>query len=760
MKKSSQIFRNAIMLNLMILMIASSSFAQLQSRNTQGEFWWGNVEITNYTRRITVHPYFLDIEEDIELAPYGWRKPQNNLNTLEIVGSFNLPTQSVITGILIWDGDNLLQGKLKGKQIARAEYEEVVDRETAPPPRPRDPILIEKMSVSGEVDRYNCSIYPVEWGKSRRIRIRYLCPQRYINGELMLQVPQSLATEADKYPSKITQKISAYGDIERLKMISHLDTTIYSLPANLNDDYNIAKLRNTYIKIPESENSLMVKTSFGKGNWQGNYAMYWGTPPDSLLIKAGLRREIVFLWKWNFWHTFVYNDDSTKSVSPYGTEAINQARQIYNSNNAITQSGDKVGLLLEKGTPEQNKMFALCKKNTETYDSLQSFLASIDSSYLLSTISGASPPIQVRIPENERENFFSRSTQSFDISLKLICNLFSEHEKVLKHIVFISAGPVPEMPNLENFYEGTDHILSDKITISAYGSSPRYPTGYWPGVPMYRIVEKHALLDDGEFTNSFWIPNKKDAQFSVTMRNAKKSYTHELTQLVPRYKYDYYTYDTLPADTFTFFGHSTTPWSDAVEWKAYNTDDDILATHSYIPPTLSVLSDTFCVKLWAGANAPVSDTSFLTNRGPRYGIVDEQYSLLALEQDVVSQPEKELLENQGVPFLSDDEIFLSKPLDENDPSSISTKISKVNSSQYAFLRIGKGSFKLLVPKNEKVKSIRIFDLRGRLVFILHGNRINYGNIITFQNNGRLSRGIYTVVVETNVKRHVEGFQIL
>lgn len=758
---------------LSVLLFSYPSYAWIGSRQTHGTGWWGSASLTKFDRRIIVHPYFLDIEEDIELAPSG-QMPPDNLNTLEISGDFSLPAQSVITGILIWDGDNLLQGKLKGKEDARAAYEDVVDRNTTPPPRPRDPILIEKLDSQIEwdsynkttmnIDRYNCSIYPVTWGSSRRIRIRYLCPQKYINNELVMQIPPSFSTEVYECLTNVSQKISSYGDIDRITIRSYLDTTDYSLPTTLDIKYDQIQLDNTYLKIPETENSMMVKTGFKDGDWKGNYAMYWGTPPDSLLIKAGLRREVVFLWKWNFWHTFVYDDNSTKTISPYGIEAINQARQIYLSNINITSAGDKVGLLLEKGTPESNRMFPLCRNNSKTFDSLQSFLASIDSSHLLSAISGVAPPIKIRVPEGERENFFSQSTQAFDVSLKVICSLFSEHEKVLKHIVLISAGPVPEMPNLEDYYHGSDDILEGKITISAYGSSPRYPSGYWPGIPMYRIVEKHALLSDGEYVNRLWIPEKKRARYSVTIRNSNHSYTMEPSNIIGGIigweKGNYiYQYDTLSVDTILFSGHSTSQWSDTLEWKAFNSQKKELATYKSVPTIQSIENDTLCVKLWAGTNSPVSDTSFTSNRGARYGVVDKQYSLLALEEDVVSQADKELLENRGLPFLKDDEIFVSEA-SQTSQTSIREKLQQVNISMLTYNQMGSGSFRVLFPGNETIKTLRIYDLGGRVVFQSDKHLTGTEKTFTFHNNGRLRNGLYTVVIETNLNRYVKRFQIL
>lgn len=746
-------------MSFILLFTSSPIFATLNARQTKGRNWWGYVELVDAVRRITVHDYFLDIEEDLVLQPRNSWQPYDNLNTLEIFGTFNLPSQAVITGVLIWDGDKLLRGKLKSKVTARQEYEDVVGAREV-----RDPIIIEKISNPyNDFDIYNIAVYPVEWGKSRKIRIRYLCPQKYYGHELMMQIPPSISTEVSFYPSTITQIISAYDNIEKIKLLTLLDTNTYSLPYTLTDKFDINRLKSTYLKIPSGDNSMLVKTNFKEGNWKGDYVMYWGTPPESLLIKSGLRREIVFLWKWNFWNTFVYKDNFSKSISPYGREAINQAKQIYNSNIKITNAGDKVGLLLEKGSPDINKMFPLCVENSRTFDSLQSFLSSIDTTYLLSTISGVAPPIQIRIDEDERENFYTRSTQSFDISLKLICSLFSEHEKIVKHIVFISAGPVPEMPNLEDFYKGSDEILNNKITISAYGSSPRYPTGYWPGVPMYRIVEKHALVSDGEFVNNFWVPLKKKTNYSVTLKNSNNSYTTDLYQIISHGNYRYtdwryiYTYDTIPVDTMFFSGHTTSKWNDAIEWKAFDENKNILAVYNFIPKICNLPNDTFFVKLWAGTNNPVSDTSFLSNRGARYGIVDENYSLLALEQDVLSQAEKELLECGGLPFLADNEIFISN----TDEKSLATrKLSKTVIASPVFEYLGNGSFKIILPGNEQVTRIKIFDLRGRLVIQLQKNITQIGNVVSIVNSCRFSKGFYTIVIDTNVKQYVKCFNIL
>lgn len=61
---------------------------------------------------------------------------------------------------------------MKTKDFARKQYEEVVDRNSTVPPRPHDPVLLELVGDNN----YDISIFPLGWGGTRKLRIRYLIP--------------------------------------------------------------------------------------------------------------------------------------------------------------------------------------------------------------------------------------------------------------------------------------------------------------------------------------------------------------------------------------------------------------------------------------------------------------------------------------------------------------------------------------------------------------------------------------------------------
>ena len=147
--------------------------ATFRSQSTQGKTWTGTVSITDERFNITVHRDYLDVELEW-VFEVGGQAPEENRDALEIVGNVNLEQGSIVIGMLLWYKDELLKAKLKRKNVAREQYEEVVDRNAIVPPRPRDPVIFE---YGWAQDNYDISIFPVSWEGSRKLRLRYLVPR-------------------------------------------------------------------------------------------------------------------------------------------------------------------------------------------------------------------------------------------------------------------------------------------------------------------------------------------------------------------------------------------------------------------------------------------------------------------------------------------------------------------------------------------------------------------------------------------------------
>lgn len=121
--------------------------------------------------RIHITTTYLEVEEEVLLEATLSPNFIGDDNSIELFGSFQLPEGSIIRSSILWFGEDILKGKLMDTRLARELYEDVVQRDEMII-IPRDPSLIEKTSANG----YAYSIYPVELGGTRRMRVRYDIP--------------------------------------------------------------------------------------------------------------------------------------------------------------------------------------------------------------------------------------------------------------------------------------------------------------------------------------------------------------------------------------------------------------------------------------------------------------------------------------------------------------------------------------------------------------------------------------------------------
>lgn len=167
--------KSCLILILIVMGLGSKTFGQqgayFHIEATQGDQWFGSAETIKEDMRITVHPNHLDIELEWVIKTTGF-PPAEHRDALEILGDINFQNKVTVVGMLVWYKDMVLKGKLKTRDLARRQYEEVVDRNVKIPPLPRDPVLLEKMGDN----RYRMSIFPVSWGGTRKVRLRYLVP--------------------------------------------------------------------------------------------------------------------------------------------------------------------------------------------------------------------------------------------------------------------------------------------------------------------------------------------------------------------------------------------------------------------------------------------------------------------------------------------------------------------------------------------------------------------------------------------------------
>jgi hypothetical protein len=200
------------------------------TKNEGGGYNSGTCALTSASVKVRVHPAFLDVEEDAEIGVVGSVSIGNDPKSLEIVANFSLPPGSAITGALLWDGNTILQGKLLDRKAADSLYEEFVDRNSTPPARPRDPIILEKTGDG----TYRFRIYPVTLGYSRHMRIRYQLPP--VVGPEGVQMPIKAAVSSLFPDSRLQVPVT----IENGGITPKI---IFAMPGNIRTEMTLPRTR-------------------------------------------------------------------------------------------------------------------------------------------------------------------------------------------------------------------------------------------------------------------------------------------------------------------------------------------------------------------------------------------------------------------------------------------------------------------------------------------------------------------------------------
>ena len=155
---------------IIIFIYVNLLFAQMW-QTTQGGYssMWCNIDSLKI--RVIVHPLSIDIEEEAVITTTGWLHNGGDANSLEIFGTFTMPTNRLIRSFILWENNHILKAKLQDKNVAKQEYEKVIRRFQDTLIFPRDPAIITYEKDSAGQATYSYAIYPVELNKGRKIRI-------------------------------------------------------------------------------------------------------------------------------------------------------------------------------------------------------------------------------------------------------------------------------------------------------------------------------------------------------------------------------------------------------------------------------------------------------------------------------------------------------------------------------------------------------------------------------------------------------------
>jgi hypothetical protein len=451
---------------------------RFRSQSTQGNPWTGSATIIEERFNITVYPDYLDVEHDWVFKVSG-TEPDTFKDALEIVGNFSLEDKSVLVSMITWYKDMVLKAKLKKNDVARAEYEEVVERDSDAPPPPRDPVLIE---LVGD-DLYDISIFPVTFGKTRHVRFRYLVPAFMVNGENKIGYPHAFINDA-RVNIRQAPGVNQYR-IETRSGTKEFDNTSYAALSSADYSFTPSNRDKRIIHIVpvlpgEIQGSRLYIGDFATEEFSGQVAHFTAMTTKEILEHLNMPQDYVILWRWNH----------TKYMAQYAAQIVDQCILLQEFLNSLEAANKRAALIIDKQGGERIT-FSLGARGSREYDNLMNYLVALQAEMAM-----VQPPVSRGGGGSGYYPDVHRAFQEFEDALRAAMDMFDNQNQSLKHLLILCAGPSVVHRYVSDQNVNWDNSINVALMTSFFKGSGKYSNSlgsdsYWPGVDLGAFINRN-----------------------------------------------------------------------------------------------------------------------------------------------------------------------------------------------------------------------------------------------------------------------------
>lgn len=176
----------------------SMPFAQTQLKVMDPQNWYdhpGSIDEAS----LVIKPKGIYMEVNMYLtfsAQESFFYPED---TLEVILDFKLPEDAIVHDSWLWIDDEIIKADIIDRWTASEIYEEIVDRR-------QDPSILFKDGA----DVYQLRIFPMAANSTRMVKISYLTPTKWRNGEVLVDLPYEILA-------------ASYVPLETVEVITYLD---------------------------------------------------------------------------------------------------------------------------------------------------------------------------------------------------------------------------------------------------------------------------------------------------------------------------------------------------------------------------------------------------------------------------------------------------------------------------------------------------------------------------------------------------------
>lgn len=729
-----------------IAALASPSAAVLFPQSLNGRTGWANL----VDSRLTIHvgPQWIDVEEEAEIHVEPIRTESNMLWIVE--GTFEVPKGTAITGCMLWNGDTLLMGKLRGKQEANAIFDSLV-----PPRNPawaRDPLLVEQLTET----TYGLKLFPFEPNGTRRFRLRYLVPRPSGSSEISVKPLMSRSLNGT-IPASFRLRLR--GDEKNLRIVQNGAVWPVDLPSSEKVDLSSsADVRLRWSNGASSEAGNALRGSQVSGGWAGDYVMFSGAVPDSILSKVNLKSETVVLWSWIQPRSFVsscydYNAGTGSCVTSQGYEAISQAAQIRSIAQSLVGSGNRVGMVADEGLEDSLKVFSLGDSGSSSWRSMNAWLGGVNADYLKSRIpaSGGAGGVATNLS-------VSRNRSRFQVDLRRVATLYSADSGIVRHLIVVTAGVTASSATLD---EVDASILPSGVSVTSTNFGGRsyvydYSKGYytigdfpkatWPGIDLEGLVQARPGAATTEVRDGLRLPRVRTR---LPVRLSIGSASGRIGRNVVLQK------DVSGRFLASLNAHGNA-LSRTLTWAIYGDSGETLASWEQTPAWKEMAGDSVFPRLWSKSEVPLSPIFEDRYLGPIFGVVDFHHSLLATPADTVGALRQAALRDSGVPFLTYAEIFPRQGFGEEgelgdggEGPDVTLRARHAGSHDLKLSWLAGLRTLRIQLEGLSAQALEIRDLRGRLLATYSASQLDGLKSLDWAAPAGLGRGMLLVSVRTS-----------
>jgi len=720
-----------------MLFLAAPSSAYLIAQNLKGARATANLLVSRIT--VQVGAQWLDIEEEAEVEVVTTRSADKGPWVLE--GTFSIPKGSAVTGCMLWNNDTLLMGKLRGKADAQHIFDSLV------PPRDsswaRDPLLVEQTSDTV----YGLHLFPFQTSGTRRFRLRYLVPLVAGQNELSIK-PLAASFLTGNLPSQFLLRLR--GKTQGVKIVRGTLVWPAELPSSQLVDLNAdTDVRLRWPAGPAGDGTCAIKDRIDSGSWKGEFVLFTGKVPDSVLTKTALRSETVVLWRWISPSQFfdacqdkVTGEFTARCLNDYGRQAVQQADVIGQIAQRAVENAGKIGLVADEGMDDGAEEYPLTDSTTTNYRNLRLWLASITPDYLDWRV----PKGGLASGSGSASLEISKNRTRFRSDVQEAGTMYSADSGVLRHLLVVTVGPTPvtgeflQAPS-ESSLPGDVSVASSSLvsstgTYDAHGNwvvaTPS--ASHWPGVDVQALVEGRDRGNLVAWKGISLLRTRETLAGRLTLRSGNVNVSRDIS-----------VHSNGQGGLNTSLNVHGTTLGDTVMWSLYNEKGDTIAKWSDAPKWLRVDGDSVMPRLWGKSEAPLSPVFENKEYGPLFGTVDRFYSLLATPTDTVGKKRQATLVDSGVPFLSFKEIFPRQGYgSEGTPTSRTVmtrpglRIAYLASSRQIHIGL----------EGIEAKAVEIRDLRGRLLASIGASQLEGRKSLDWRVPDGVGKGVLFVTVRT------------